>query len=83
MNQHTPEQIEQAKEDTVFLSDIMMRMLAGRDIAVCFNTVATVLNSIAHELPEEGRKFLVACTTQLATDIDAIETDVIQKEPLR
>jgi hypothetical protein len=68
-NQPTPEQQAQVYA----LTDIMMRILAGRPLSICTSVFASGYMSIAENLPTDGRKYLTDNLKQLVQDIEAIE----------
>ena len=68
-NQPTPEQSAEVYQ----MTDIMMRILAGRSLSICASIFASGYMSIAENLPADGRKYLTDNLKQLVQDIDAIE----------
>lgn len=57
------------KPEEMFLTDIVMRMLAGRELTTCMNVTFSVINSVASGLPVDGRMFMIEHLQKLATHI--------------
>lgn len=57
------------------ITDIVMRILAGREMVVAFNVCLSTLNTIAQTLPESEKLFVAETLCDLA---ESLTKDILQ-----
>jgi len=62
-------------EEVVNITDIFMRILGGRRLEVCLNSLQLSVITLASDLPKEGRDFVSLQIKALLETIDGIKDD--------
>lgn len=75
-NEMSPKK-KKGREDVGFLSDIIMWMLANRDMAVCLSTLATAIHSMASQATQQGREYIAVALDGLSQDIRDMEDPAV------
>jgi len=64
-------------EEVVNITDIFMRILGGRRLEVCLNSLQLSVITLASDLPKEGRDFVSLQMKALIETIEGITDEVI------
>lgn len=80
----SPEMLQQIKEaqhvrDVAMISDVFMRILAGRDLNTAMNCACTVIYTVAGAVSSEHRQMIANQLDTLKANVLLIETEP-QKE---
>jgi len=61
--------------ETVFVTDIIMRVLAGRNLKVCLDSLASAIFTLASDVEQEGRDYIASQTANLSESISKIKDE--------
>lgn len=64
-----------ARHEVAFLTDCVMRMVAGRDLIIGMNVAFGVIHSLAADQSPAGRAFMLECLAQLTANLEKLEDE--------
>jgi len=67
---------EKVTKEVTQITDIFMRILAGREMVVAFNVCLSTLNTIAQTLPENEKLFVAKTLCDLAESLTKKDIEI-------